>query len=353
MPLQLTTKRPIVSQETQKHLHFIDAAKGFAIIAVVTGHCLQEYLRHTHFLIQLIQSFHIPLFMFISGYLGYKITDWKQLKKKVVRLLIPFSSYALIISCIAIAQDHTISAFCHTFVDILLFPDKGLWFLWALFFIFTLFILIQKISNITHLPIIVCVVPISLVFTTAIIILKFQYFAIYQILRFFIYFAAGAMLNTYRPRITDSLEKQIMITSLIIFFITAPLCTIKNEDSLFYSVPNIGFLLPTIIRCICNISSSFGIFLLFKHIYTFRYRYTHLEHIGTLTLGIYFFHFLIIPLITHIWLITNIDIANPLIYKIVLGFWILTEITLVTVISVMIVHFSRKHKISATLFLGE
>lgn len=49
----------------------IDSIKGFLIILVVIGHVLESYLQHTHNLIPylLIYSFHMPLFILVSGYL--------------------------------------------------------------------------------------------------------------------------------------------------------------------------------------------------------------------------------------------------------------------------------------------
>ena len=68
----------------QKRILSIDAIKAFAIFCVVLGHCIQYgsgifYLKDEiyfeNWLFKIIYSFHMPLFMLISGYLfGSKIT---------------------------------------------------------------------------------------------------------------------------------------------------------------------------------------------------------------------------------------------------------------------------------------
>lgn len=85
---------------------FPDILKGFAVILVVLGHCIQEgsgedfSVRSLYFydkLYQFIYSFHMPLFMAVSGYLcresmSRAVTRPERitmLKKRAVRLLAP------------------------------------------------------------------------------------------------------------------------------------------------------------------------------------------------------------------------------------------------------------------------
>jgi fucose 4-O-acetylase-like acetyltransferase len=79
----------------------VDAIKGFAIILVVVGHVIafsdpKNY--HDGILINLIYSFHMPLFFFISGYLvfgryGPTVTGW--IGKKFRQLIIPYTLFTL------------------------------------------------------------------------------------------------------------------------------------------------------------------------------------------------------------------------------------------------------------------
>lgn len=73
---------------------FIDIAKGIAIFLVIWMHCIQ-YLHHESFennLYAAVYSFHMPLFLIISGYLFYPSISRPTIgviKKRAIRLLLP------------------------------------------------------------------------------------------------------------------------------------------------------------------------------------------------------------------------------------------------------------------------
>lgn len=80
---------------------YIDIVKGIAIILVVYGHCIEyystEYLNGNFFYSDLIHkiiySFHMPLFMLVSGYLFYgsirKHLWICNFKSRFTKLLLP------------------------------------------------------------------------------------------------------------------------------------------------------------------------------------------------------------------------------------------------------------------------
>jgi fucose 4-O-acetylase-like acetyltransferase len=79
----------------------VDALKGYAIILVVLGHVIENsiYQSDHNRIYELIYSFHMPLFMFLSGYIIFgtvKKPASKWLWSKVERLLIPFFIWFLI-----------------------------------------------------------------------------------------------------------------------------------------------------------------------------------------------------------------------------------------------------------------
>lgn len=55
----------------EKRLDYIDKLRGFAILLVVMGHLYLPYTAqgNSHPVAEMIYSFHMPLFFFISGYL--------------------------------------------------------------------------------------------------------------------------------------------------------------------------------------------------------------------------------------------------------------------------------------------
>lgn len=123
----------------------IDIARGFGIILVVFGHYYNESMPEPfHVLNDFIYLFHMPLFLFISGFLC--VATWKPelsylafVKQKFQRLMIPYLSASVIIILIKLATqnwlpvDHPVTAM--DFITILYEPSAAyvLWFLWALF----------------------------------------------------------------------------------------------------------------------------------------------------------------------------------------------------------------------------
>ena len=81
---------------------FADAAKGFAIILVVLGHCVQAAFPEPDkvWLYRLIYSFHMPLFFYLSGYVGritlHRRPAGQTLARRATTLLVPYAAWFLI-----------------------------------------------------------------------------------------------------------------------------------------------------------------------------------------------------------------------------------------------------------------
>ena len=124
------------------HKAYIDSLRGFAIFIVVIGHCCEFGLGRNDTLFNFLYfSFHMPLFMFISGLVAFHRPDYKFIpfvKSKACRLLIPFFVVGGL-SCIA----RDIS-----FLDFVFdFSKRGYWFLPVLFTILLLMFPSYKMST--------------------------------------------------------------------------------------------------------------------------------------------------------------------------------------------------------------
>jgi fucose 4-O-acetylase-like acetyltransferase len=74
---------------------YIDIAKGIAIILVVVGHSTTSKV-----FVNFIYLFHMPLFIFLSGYLfkdEYALNPRMFIKNRVRKLYFPFLKYELIL----------------------------------------------------------------------------------------------------------------------------------------------------------------------------------------------------------------------------------------------------------------
>ena len=127
---------------------FLDALKAYSILLVVFGHCIQYGSGHTfvennlyfeNVFFQAIYSFHMPLFMLISGFLfGFSVKKgWvENIRKKFHSLLVPAFVWAILSVALAMAHKFvhnepiTLLVFAKSYLTSALF---SLWFLWALF----------------------------------------------------------------------------------------------------------------------------------------------------------------------------------------------------------------------------
>jgi fucose 4-O-acetylase-like acetyltransferase len=136
---------------------FLDIAKGLAIILVVVGHVVQGSSPNFDDLLwfKVIYSFHMPLFVFLSGAvaaIAFKSDKVKEgvsaalqqtktrIAKAMVRLLLPFIAWCLINELIYHHSESVMSALVLAFRR----PDTALWFLLAIFYC----IVLEELFNI-------------------------------------------------------------------------------------------------------------------------------------------------------------------------------------------------------------
>ena len=140
----------------QKRNSTLDAIKGVSALLVVLGHCVQYYYQESYtqvYLFNLIYAFHMPFFMTLSGYsCGYSKCDNRWVKRRVVRLLLPFFVWAVIKFLItnplrgSTLLEMIVSLFSYLW-GVLLNPAGGLWFLYVLCVECVLLWLIQKSAH--------------------------------------------------------------------------------------------------------------------------------------------------------------------------------------------------------------
>ena len=126
---------------------WLDSLKLFAIFLVVWGHVFLDMgyvdaLKYTG-LNGLIYSFHMPLFMTLSGYVSFKVISRQgNIKRKFVQLIIPCLSLAII--CHFLHYDNNFwylkcLFYCYVIADLyyrITFPGKAVLFCILCFFLF-------------------------------------------------------------------------------------------------------------------------------------------------------------------------------------------------------------------------
>lgn len=131
----------------EKRLLEFDVAKAICIVLVVIGHYVPDDMpRWWRVIHDVIYSFHMPLFMFASGYvfIAFKKNETysKFLEKKVKRLMLPYVVTSIIVITIKLLTQRGLyvenPVTWMSYIKMLYLPEAGyfLWFIWALWWMF-------------------------------------------------------------------------------------------------------------------------------------------------------------------------------------------------------------------------
>lgn len=121
---------------------YLDMVKGFTIFLMLWGHCVQLcYQNTTHnffdnIVIKIITSFHMPLFMLISGYLFYYSFKKRPLNQLVIHRSKPLLHTIVICGIFLYYISYGVVSISNKDFSLLLNGSwlsslSGLWFLWS------------------------------------------------------------------------------------------------------------------------------------------------------------------------------------------------------------------------------
>ncbi|MBP3471750.1 MAG: acyltransferase family protein [Paraprevotella sp.] len=113
-------------------LNYIDRLKGFAILLVVMGH-LYLFPMHPNdtFIYRVIQSFHMPLFLFLSGYVIFTPPNLTNVKNKSKKYLLPMFVFGALFS-LYIQQTYTWDDLSGSFKFLFAESKNGYWYFLSL-----------------------------------------------------------------------------------------------------------------------------------------------------------------------------------------------------------------------------
>lgn len=186
-----------------------DIAKGLCIILVVIGHYYPENAPEWYSAIHnFIYSFHMPVFLFISGFI-YMATQKDVpygtfVMKKVKRLIIPYISTSVIIIALKLVSQSFLyvenPVTCMSFTEILYKPAAGyfLWFIWVLWLAFLIVPFFDTVKRRLLL----------FAFSAAIYIVPFdlgslgEYFCLREFKEMFVFFTTGMLSYDFKEKIS-------------------------------------------------------------------------------------------------------------------------------------------------------
>lgn len=160
--------------ERKAYFKKLDIIKGLAMFLVVLGHCIQcgsgnkfyqSQLFFDDFIYRIIYSFHMPLFMMISGFLYGRTLSGKSflrtLKNRSLRLLLPIVAWTTIVTLLSFIRGGGIDIGEYLYSVL-----TGFWFLWAVWWATTICSFIEMIGKTSRLQIILHMMVIIITFFT-------------------------------------------------------------------------------------------------------------------------------------------------------------------------------------------
>lgn len=259
---------------------WIDNAKYFAMICVIIYHC--GSFSDSIFLGQLIESFNMPLFMFLSGYCSYKSLNklegfnmfYPFFRRKFLQIMIP----CLFMSFLTIPWT----------MDYLFFLHKY-WFLHCLFSIIIVYAIFIIISNKIY--------PQKYFFIGTIITLLILLFIDRNnISEMTPYFIVGIIIRKYNILTmlfckNNTTKHLITGGGIFIWLVLYKLYYVSFYSANFHFLLLKGELILYVFR---HISALFAIVSILIIIYSLSKKYNILSSFGSKTLGMYLVHVFIV-----------------------------------------------------------
>lgn len=283
---------------------FYDAVRGLAILLVVLGHGIQYGYSDfdNNLIFRMIYSFHMPLFMLISGMvvpLGSKV-DFNWLKKKFSQLVIPFLMW--IILPFLFNENRDWSAFIEKIGNIIQSPDRGgLWFLWVLFLnccALYMGIKICEKSRVKNEPV-VFVCEFAVIFLLSKTVIK--WFGMGSCANYCVYYFAGYLLSKYKNqiRISEGFQRGMQIAGILIYILLLPMW---HRTQLPVCLGSFETVLPQAVLEVLNMGFKYvtafcGIAMVFFMIRYFPVKGRNvLAKLGKYTLEVYALHYFFIAM---------------------------------------------------------
>lgn len=311
-------------------IQFIDAMRGLTMLLVVFGHifiyCF-DYGEEESMVSSFFITFRMPMFFFISGYIGFKaIERWTgalyltMLRKKAFIQLVP-SFLFLFIYC-AIHNHDFVERVCVSGANIYWFTEV----LFEFFVVyFTVSLFCKKVSAKLFTPIIVTIA------LATIFILSFCFHpnAITGVLslrafcRYFQFFTIGLLCRKYNDKFLPIITGQTAKTILIIAFFSL---FIFMWSGMFGETSFVYKMVHDLLVRYAGLMLVFSLFASHSNYFAAGGRISKImQYVGTRTLDIFLLHYFFLPHLQNLkpYFITNNNMALEFVLAMVLAIIVL------------------------------
>lgn len=277
----------------KQRLEYIDILRGFAIFLVVLGHVLEHAGLKDGFVFHLIYSFHMPLFICISGFVTayvyhsrlfidniYK-TGWRFMLRKFNAIMVPYLLWSLVVSPFFFRTYHAPVHF-ERIIRAALIENTSYWFLPCLFGLLTSYTIYKMVRE--YWGISKFWQELSVITIMVVVVESLYYITGYDMLRsvisYYLPFWVGIFLGQYGRFGKMILSNSTLFATCLVIF-----CFIEG---LF--VGRMESVTGKILRLITGLLALPIMFYLAKNLTFPRWIAKNLSLIGRNTLGIYVIH---------------------------------------------------------------
>ncbi|UFT99002.1 acyltransferase family protein [Radiobacillus kanasensis] len=201
---------------------YLDNAKVLLITLVVFGHVIQPFTSESttvHVLYQWIYTFHMPLFIMLSGFFAKGSSKSGYLKKLAKKLIVPYLLFQMIYTV------YYYSIGRENWVEPIFYPHWALWFLISLFCWHILLIFYKKLDGKMGLPI-----ALALGIGIGYLDVFGHYFSLSRTFVFFPFFLIGYYLNQehlsmLKRKGTKYASVLVLLTIALVIYLTPDFST--------------------------------------------------------------------------------------------------------------------------------
>ena len=315
-------------------IEYIDALRGFTMILVVFSHVelFSFGFPSPSPLGDLIVSFFMPLFFFISGYIGYKpniewnLNTWlKMFKNKFSTMLIPTLIWGVIYTYIHLNSN------IYTFASHNL--KLGYWFtivLWEMFIIInTLNLLVYNSNGKTFKKHqLIGLITLAIIMIAAKFLLRSSpvldevgnILSLHNTFRYFPYIAFGYICSMYKSIFNRIISHKHFSLAIIVLYV---LLFYVNRHYIFPNISN-GILYRSLDLIISLTIGFLGLLIVYNSFRFYQHSFSYdrifgkvLQYIGKRTLDIYLIHYFLLPQLPQIR--EMLSIGNNSVLEIAIG----------------------------------
>lgn len=325
----------------------MDFIKGVTIFLMVWGHIVQHFYGNEgsfygNIVYKVIYTFHMPLFMFISGYFFKSSLDKRSLpeimKGKTIQLGVPIFIWTIFYY----VEDLLYTGAEFEFRQLFHLFFRRLWFL-AAFFMLSIFVAIiwQFFKKYSKGFILTCIIM-----GFVILIIPDELFSAVFFKFMYPYFVAGILANHFKEQI-KSYQKPVFIISAVIYL----LLLIGFKDN--YYVYTSGMYLPfngglkeqlfiIYYRYLIGFAGIITVMGILELLYSLGHNYLFI-HLGKYTMEIYIIHIFFLNYLAR-WNAGNYIHMNEWIYNLLFSPLASILLTLICMLIIKLLHKNRYAK---------